>query len=75
MTKTFKDFLVNKNRTYCSICGKEIKKVVKVNIRCSNPLHRYQTSGRPVIYTYNLKLCHNHFKELNDSLNKLIQNE
>jgi len=75
MKNKLKDFFVTKDRTYCSICNKEIKKISKVNIRFSNPLHRYKGSNRPMVYTYNLKLCSKHFRKLNNILDKFIQND
>lgn len=72
---TFKNFLDEKQKIYCSVCGKEIKKIIKVNIRATNPLHKYHNSGRPIVYTYNLKLCSKHFNKLSNQLNKFLQNE
>ncbi len=74
MTKNnLKDFFNIKDKNYCSVCGKEIKNIFKVNIRSSNPLHRYKGSGRPVVYTYNLKLCSKHFKKIKNMLDKFLQ--
>jgi superfamily I DNA and RNA helicase len=70
--KTFDEFYSDK-RVSCSICGKRLNRSVKVNIRSSNPLHRYKGSGRPMVYTYNLKLCSKHFRKFNNILDKFIQ--
>ena len=44
-----------------------------LNFRASNPLHRYKYSGRPMVYTYNLKLCSKYFRKLKNILDKFIQ--
>ena len=72
LKKTFNSFFKDK-RDSCSICGKKLNRSVKVNLRVSDPLHRYKYSGRPMVYTYNLKLCSKHFRKLKDTLDKFIQ--
>lgn len=73
--KTIKDFLKQKPKVYCNVCGKEITRVCKLNIRSSDPMHVFTNSKRPVPYTYNLKLCSGCFKKFIKITNDFIQNK
>jgi len=73
--KTIKDFLKQKPKVHCNVCGTEIKRVCKLNIRSSDPMHVFTKSKRPVPYTYNLKLCHTCFKKFIKVTDNFIQNK
>jgi len=57
----------------CSLCGKEIQRYSKVNIRATDPLSRYKGSARPMVHTYRFDLCPEHFDKFKETLDKFIE--
>lgn len=52
----------------CSNCGQKEKELSSIRIHTSNVNHRYQTSQRPWMNNYSMRLCGKCFKSFEKQL-------